>query len=215
VSSSEERVGGVEPETVTHYLTWVCEGCDACAPLDGSDRDEFPCTHDSPSVNGAWVVKAADHASALRLVEEELRQVRKLWGDAEGAANFARHEQRVAETELRQAREVAHSRLRDRARLVRRAERAEADLDLLTRRFALVSARSGVRAQALQLAEECITENVANGEGVDSQPAVLDAIFDALKYEIADEPDSARPGAKSPIQSTDALSPVGRGPCRR
>ena len=115
---------------------------------------------------------------------------------------------RSVEEELRQALEVAHSRLRDRARLVRRAERAEADLDLLIRRFALVSARSGMRAQALQLAEECITENLANGEGVDSQPAVLDAIFDALKYEIADEPDGARPGAKPPIQSTDALSPV-------
>jgi hypothetical protein len=96
----------------------------------------------------------------------------------------------------------------DRARLVRRAERAEADLDLLIGRFALVSVRSGMRAQALQLAQECITENLANGEGVDSQPAVLDAIFDALKYEIADEPDGARPGAKPPIQSTDALSPV-------
>lgn len=114
---------------------------------------------------------------------------------------------RLVEEELRQAREVAHSRLRDRARLVRRAERAEADLDLLIRRFALVSARSGMRAQALQLAEECITENLANGEGVDSQPAVLDAIFDALKYEITDEPDSARPGAKSPIQSAP-VSPV-------
>ena len=114
---------------------------------------------------------------------------------------------RVLAEALRQVREVAHSRLRDRARLVRRAERAEADLDLLIRRFALVSARSGVRAQALQLAEECITENVANGEGVDSQPAVLDAIFDALKYEIADEPDDARPGAKPPFQSTVA-SPV-------
>jgi hypothetical protein len=114
---------------------------------------------------------------------------------------------RSVEEELRQAREVAHSRLRDRARLVRRAERAEANLDLLIRRFALVSARSGMRAQALQLAEDCITENVANGEGVDSQPAVLDAIFDALKYEIADEPDDARPGAKSPIQSAP-VSPV-------
>jgi hypothetical protein len=97
----------------------------------------------------------------------------------------------------------------DRARLVRRAERAEADLDLLIGRFALVSVRSGMRAQALQLAEECITENLANGEGVDSQPAVLDAIFDALKYEIADEPDGARPGAKPPIQST-SVSPVGQ-----
>lgn len=198
MSSSEERVGGVEPETVRLYrwryedwrTSWRCERRLPLWPGGTEETAEFV------------------PLSALRLVEEELRQVRKLWGDAEGAANFARHEQRVAETELRQAREVAHSRLRDRARLVRRAERAEADLDLLIRRFALVSARSGMRAQALQLAEDCITENVANGEGVDSQPAVLDAIFDALKYEIADEPDGARPGAKSPIQSTDALSPV-------
>ena len=166
MSSSEERVGGVEPETVT--------------ALDEAEREVITVTFGGVPVRD-FIAKAAYDAvvSALRLVEEELRQ----------------------------AREVAHSRLRDRARLVRRAERAEADLDLLTRRFALVASRSGVRAQALQLAEECITENVANGEGVDSQPAVLDAIFDALKYEIADEPDGARPGAEPPIQSTP-VSPV-------
>ena len=165
MSSSVEGVGGVEHETVTLWR-WT-------------RRDGHGWMRHRLDLPGPWESQEFVPLSALRLVEEELRQ----------------------------ALEVAHSRLRDRARLVRRAERAEADLDLLIRRFALVSARSGVRAQALQLAEECITENVANGEGVDSQPAVLDAIFDALKYEIADEPDGARPGAEPPIQSTP-VSPV-------
>ena len=224
MSSSEERVGGVEPETVTGCGVWIKGG--KC----GEDGLCGTC----------WAKREGVHVPTLRanlrLVEEELRQAREErdnWKERAGAndqdredesqlraeaeANWQRESallrraeadrDRLAE-ELRQAREVAHSRLRDRARLVRRAERAEADLDLLNRRFALVADRSGVRAQALQLAQECITENVANGEGVDSQPAVLDAIFDALKYEIADEPDGARPGAKPPIQSTDALSPV-------
>lgn len=41
------------------YLVWVCEGCDSCDPPDGSERSPFPCTHESPSVNGMWVVQAA------------------------------------------------------------------------------------------------------------------------------------------------------------
>lgn len=216
--------GGVEPETVTGCGVWIKGG--KC----GEDGLCGTCWAKREGVHVPTL------RANLRLVEEELRQAREErdnWKERAGAndqdredesqlraeaeANWQRESallrraeadrDRLAE-ELRQAREVAHSRLRDRARLVRRAERAEADLDLLTRRFALVADRSGVRAQALQLAQECITENVANGEGVDSQPAVLDAIFDALKYEIADEPDDARPGAKPPIQSTDALSPV-------
>ena len=217
-------VGGVDPETVTGCGVWIKGG--KC----GEDGLCGTCWAKREGVHVPTL------RANLRLVEEELRQAREErdnWKERAGAndqdredesqlraeaeANWQRESallrraeadrDRLAE-ELRQAREVAHSRLRDRARLVRRAERAEADLDLLTRRFALVADRSGVRAQALQLAEDCITENVANGEGVDSQPAVLDAIFDALKYEIADEPDGARPGAKPPIQSTDALSPV-------
>ena len=224
--------GGVEPETVRLYrwryedwrTSWRCEWRPPLSPGGTEETAEFV------------------PLSALRLVEEELRQAREglaqahdhitamengqhpshTWVHPEDMPcpdgrhlRYVEHVTKLswltdwewqrqradrAETdrdrlaeELRQAREVAHSRLRDRARLVRRAERAEANLDLLIRRFALVSARSGMRAQALQLAEDCITENVANGEGVDSQPAVLDAIFDALKYEFADEPDGARP----------------------
>lgn len=202
-------VGGVEPETVTGCGVWIKGG--KC----GEDGLCGTCWAKREGVHVPTL------RANLRLVEEELRQAREErdnWKERAGAndqdredesqlraeaeANWQRESallrraeadrDRLAE-ELRQAREVAHSRLRDRARLVRRAERAEADLDLLNRRFALVADRSGVRAQALQLAQECITENVANGEGVDSQPAVLDAIFDALKYEIADEPDGARP----------------------
>ena len=223
MSSSEERVGGVEPETVDEFLEdgqvvlWRVREKGASEDEWSAWTDfDFESSHEfyDRSMVEVEEVKFVP-LSALRLVEEELRQVRKLWGDAEGAANFARHEQRVAETELRQAREERDALAKDADEiafaLVKRTQqrdKAEADLDLLNRRFALVADRSGVRAQALQLAQECITENVANGEGVDSQPAVLDAIFDALKYEIADEPDDARPGAKPPIQSTDALSPV-------
>ncbi len=53
-----------EPAAVKRYLVWVCEGCDICAPPDGfdpPDPDPGPCTHASPSVNGAWVVLAAEY----------------------------------------------------------------------------------------------------------------------------------------------------------
>ena len=176
--------GGVEPETVTRL--WEHKQSGLLTRHDpqwrnGADQWSEPCEFVP--------------LSALRLVEEELRQAREErdnWKERAGANDQDREDesQLRAEAEANWQRESA---------LLRRAE---ADLDLLNRRFALVADRSGVRAQALQLAQECITENVANGEGVDSQPAVLDAIFDALKYEIADEPDGARPGAKPPIQST-------------
>lgn len=167
-------VGGVEPETVTGCGVWIKGG--KC----GEDGLCGTC----------WAKREGVHVPTLRanlrLVEEELRQAREErdnWKERAGANDQDREDesQLRAEAEANWQRESA---------LLRRAE---ADLDLLNRRFALVADRSGVRAQALQLAQECITENVANGEGVDSQPAVLDAIFDALKYEIADEPDGARP----------------------
>ena len=49
------------------YLTWVCEGCDHCAPPYGQERDQTPCTDGaSPSMNGAWVYKEEDVKRILR-----------------------------------------------------------------------------------------------------------------------------------------------------
>ena len=129
--------GGVEPETVRLYrwryedwrTSWRCEWRPPLSPGGTEETAEFV------------------PLSALRLVEEELRQAREErdnWKERAGAndqdredesqlraeaeANWQRESAllRRAETdrdrlaeELRQAREVAHSRLRDRARLVR------------------------------------------------------------------------------------------------
>lgn len=47
-------------EATQRYLVWVCGGCDHCDPPDGVERVLMPCTHRSPSTDGAWVLKLAD-----------------------------------------------------------------------------------------------------------------------------------------------------------
>lgn len=51
------------------YIVWVCQGCDACEPPDGSPRMTGPCTDTSPSMDGAEVVIVAE----LREQLERLR----------------------------------------------------------------------------------------------------------------------------------------------
>lgn len=47
------------PKDAKRYIAWLCEGCDECNPPDGSERCQGPCN--SPSLNGAEVVRAEDY----------------------------------------------------------------------------------------------------------------------------------------------------------
>jgi len=81
------------------YLVWVCEGCDSCDPPDGSERSPFPCTHESPSVNGMWVVQAAQAEAHERDLRHEAydRLVANGWKPSEALARvdyLQRHERR-------------------------------------------------------------------------------------------------------------------------
>lgn len=64
---------------VRRYIAWLCEGCEACGPSDGSPRITGPCTDRSPSLNGAEVVRAEDYdalrASTIEAVSKALRVV--------------------------------------------------------------------------------------------------------------------------------------------
>lgn len=59
-------------DQVERHIVWVCCGCDACQPLDGSDRQSYPCTDTSPSMDGAEVVRAEDY-DRLRAEIDEYR----------------------------------------------------------------------------------------------------------------------------------------------
>jgi hypothetical protein len=47
-------------EKVERHIVWVCAGCEECRPSDDSQRSSYPCEN-SPSMNGAEVVLAADY----------------------------------------------------------------------------------------------------------------------------------------------------------
>jgi len=81
-----------EPRT---YIAWLCEGCDTCDPPDGSPRQLSPCTDESPSLNGAEVMRAdearawfAAGRAAERAATDELRE--KLRQAEEFAGNVIR-----------------------------------------------------------------------------------------------------------------------------
>lgn len=48
-------------ESPERHIVWICAGCDRCQPLDGSERQGYPCTDTSPSMDGAEVVRADDY----------------------------------------------------------------------------------------------------------------------------------------------------------
>lgn len=55
-----DQLASAQEATVSRYLVWVCCGCPLCEPFTDEQRSDYPCTHDSPSCDGAWVVKADD-----------------------------------------------------------------------------------------------------------------------------------------------------------
>ena len=149
-------VGGVEPETVERYLVWVCGGCDVCDPPDGDVGRPMPCTHEAPSVDGAYVVKVEAYDAVvdrLRSAEDELRLERDLRRRAERSrenANRVLRQAREEEASWERAYDSTIDELHDtQAKLSMARAGAKADWDGLDRQVKL----RDVAEQALIAAE--------------------------------------------------------------